>query len=64
MIGNAAGGMNRGVALAGDKVYMVTDNAHLLALNRVDGELAWETEMADWHKNYNATSAPLSSAIS
>ena len=51
--------MNRGVAVAGDKLYMVTDNAHLLALNRVDGKLAWETEVADWHKNYTATSAPL-----
>ena len=59
LIGNAAGGMNRGVALAGDKVYMVTDNAHLLALKRADGEVAWEIEMADWHKNYNATSAPI-----
>ena len=59
LVGNAAGGMNRGVALSGDKVYMVTDNAHLLALNRVDGEVAWDIEMADWHKNYNATSAPL-----
>ena len=59
LIGNAAGGMNRGVALSGDKVYMVTDNAHLLALNASSGEVAWETEMADWHKNYNATSAPL-----
>jgi alcohol dehydrogenase (cytochrome c) len=59
LIGNAAGGVNRGVALSGDKVYMVTDNAHLLALNRADGELAWEIEIADWHKNYNATSAPL-----
>ena len=38
---------------------MVTDNAHLLALNRFTGELLWETEMADWHQNYNATSAPL-----
>jgi len=59
LIGNAAGGMNRGVALAGDKVYMVTDNAHLVALKRADGEVAWEIEMADWHKNYNATSAPI-----
>ena len=38
---------------------MVTDNAHLLALNRFTGDLVWDTEMADWHKNYNATSAPL-----
>jgi alcohol dehydrogenase (cytochrome c) len=59
LIGNAASGINRGVAIAGDKVYMVTDNAHLLALNRADGQIAWEIEMADWHKNYNATSAPL-----
>ena len=59
LVGNAAGGMNRGVALSGDRVYMVTDNAHLLALNRGDGEVAWDMEMADWKKNYNATSAPL-----
>jgi len=59
LIGNAAGGINRGVAVAGEKVFMVTDNAHLLALNRTDGTIAWEIEMADWTQNYNATSAPL-----
>jgi alcohol dehydrogenase (cytochrome c) len=59
LVGNAAGGFNRGVALAGNRVFMVTDNAHLLALERFSGELLWETEMADWHQNYNATSAPL-----
>jgi alcohol dehydrogenase (cytochrome c) len=57
--GIAAAGMNRGVALAGGRLFMVTDNAHLIALNRADGELLWETEMADWHLNYNGTSAPL-----
>ena len=59
LVGNAAGGFNRGVAHAGDRVFMVTDNAHILALNRFTGKLDWETEMADWHLNYNATSAPL-----
>src|SRR5205085_9854345 len=59
LIGNAAGGINRGVAVAGDRVFMVTDHAHLLALNRYSGEVLWDTEMADWHQNYNATSAPL-----
>lgn len=59
LVGNAAQGFNRGVAWLGDRVYMVTDNAHLLALNRFTGDLVWETEMADWHQNYNATSAPL-----
>ena len=59
LAGNAAGGFNRGVALAGDRIFMLTDNAHIIALNRFSGELLWETEMADWHQNYNGTSAPL-----
>ncbi len=59
LVGNAAGGINRGVAVAGDRVFMVTDHAHLIALNRFSGALLWETEMADWHQNYNATGAPL-----
>lgn len=59
LIGNAAGGINRGVAVSGDRVFMVTDHAHLIALNGSTGTLLWETEMADWRQNYNATSAPL-----
>ncbi len=57
--GNAAIGFNRGVAWAGDRIFMLTDNAHIVALNRFTGELMWETEMADWHQNYNGTAAPL-----
>jgi len=59
LVGNAAGGVNRGVGIAGDRVFMVTDHAHLVALNRFTGALLWETEMADWRQNYNATGAPL-----
>ena len=59
LVGNAAGGINRGVAIAGDRVFMVTDHAHVIALNRFTGALQWETEMADWRQNYNATGAPL-----
>jgi alcohol dehydrogenase (cytochrome c) len=59
LIGNAAQGINRGVAWLGDSVFMVTDNAHLLALNRFNGDVQWETIMADWKQNYNATAAPL-----
>jgi alcohol dehydrogenase (cytochrome c) len=59
LIGNAAGGINRGVAVAKNRVFMVTDNAHIIALDRFTGKLVWETEMADWRQNYNATSAPL-----
>jgi alcohol dehydrogenase (cytochrome c) len=59
LVGNAAGGINRGAAVAADRVFMVTDHAHVIALNRFTGALLWETEMADWHQNYNATGAPL-----
>ena len=57
---NMPGGTtNRGVAVAGDRVFMATDHAHLIALDRFTGELAWETELADWRQSYFATSAPL-----
>ncbi len=59
LVGNAAGGINRGAAVAGERLFMVTDNAHIIGLNRFTGRLLWETVMADWHQNYNATSAPL-----
>src|SRR6202030_4232163 len=39
------GGVNRGVAVAGDRVFMETDHAHIIALNRSTGELLWDTEM-------------------
>jgi alcohol dehydrogenase (cytochrome c) len=59
LVGNAAGGVNRGVGVAGERVFMVTDHAHLIALDRHTGALLWDTEMADWRQNYNATGAPL-----
>ena len=57
--GVAGGWANRGVAVAGDRVFMVTDHAHLIALDRWTGELLWDTEMDDWRRNYGASSAPL-----
>jgi alcohol dehydrogenase (cytochrome c) len=59
LVGNAAGGISRGVAVAGDRLFMVTDHAHVISLNRFTGALLWETQMADWRQNYNATGAPL-----
>jgi alcohol dehydrogenase (cytochrome c) len=58
-VASAVNGNNRGAALAGNRVFMVTDHAHIIALNASSGELVWETEMADWRQNYFATSAPL-----
>jgi alcohol dehydrogenase (cytochrome c) len=59
LAGDAASGINRGVAVLGDRVFMVTDNAHLLALHRLTGQLLWDATMADSGRNYGSTSAPL-----
>lgn len=59
LAGDAASGINRGVALLGNRVFMVTDNAHLLALDRRTGQLVWDATMADSRQNYGSTTAPL-----
>ncbi len=50
---------NRGVAILGTRIYMETDNAHLLCLDARSGHLLWEVAYATGNKNYGATSAPL-----
>jgi PQQ-dependent dehydrogenase (methanol/ethanol family) len=59
LVGDASVGTNRGVALLGDKVFVVTDNAHLLALNRVTGRVVWEVVMPEQREHYGSTVAPL-----
>jgi alcohol dehydrogenase (cytochrome c) len=59
LIDDASGHLNRGVAVWRDRVYMETDNAHLLCLDARSGNLIWDVPYADWNKNYGATSAPL-----
>lgn len=59
MAGDAASGINRGVAILEQRLFLATDNAHLLALDRTTGRLLWEADMADHRENYGATSAPL-----
>lgn len=59
MAGDAASGINRGVAVLGDRVFLSTDNAHLIALHRVTGALLWDVETADYRQNYGLTGAPL-----
>jgi alcohol dehydrogenase (cytochrome c) len=58
-LGVTQGSANRGVGVAGDRVFMLTDHAHLIALDRLTGELLWDTQLDDWRKNYSASSAPL-----
>jgi putative heme-binding domain-containing protein len=59
LVSDASLGTNRGAALLGDKIFMVTDNAHLIALNRTTGALVWEAIMPDEVQHYGSTVAPL-----
>jgi len=65
LVGDSRLGTNRGVALRGGTVYFVTDNAHLLALDRGTGALRWETPLApeappsEGPHYYGGTVAPL-----
>jgi PQQ-dependent dehydrogenase (methanol/ethanol family) len=59
--GDPAKGTNRGVAVLGDRVFMVTNDARLIALHRVSGQLLWETDITAGldKQHYGNTSAPL-----
>ena len=59
LIDDASGHINRGVAVWHNRVFMETDNAHLLCLDARSGNLIWDVAYANWNKNYGATSAPL-----
>jgi alcohol dehydrogenase (cytochrome c) len=50
---------SRGVAILGTRIYMETDNAHLVCLDARSGNLIWEVPYAAGNRNYGATSAPL-----
>ena len=44
---------------SGNRVFMITDNAHLLALDRTTGRKLWDVTMGDTKEGYSATAAPL-----
>jgi alcohol dehydrogenase (cytochrome c) len=51
--------VNRGFGMLGDRLFMVTLDAHLLALDRRTGDVLWDIELADYRLGYAATLAPL-----
>jgi PQQ-dependent dehydrogenase (methanol/ethanol family) len=57
--GDAAKGAQRGVAVLGDRVFFITDNAHLICLHRLTGALLWDVVMPEDAGKYGGTSAPL-----
>src|SRR6266436_8281435 len=59
LIDDASQHHNRGVGILGSRIFMETDNAHLLCLDARSGHLLWNVAYADWNQNYGATAAPL-----
>ena len=58
--GDAAIGVNRGVAVLGDRVFYLTDDAHLIALDRLTGGLLWDVNTHEGAAGqYGGTAAPL-----
>ena len=53
------GANNRGVAVLGDRVFMGTLDARLVAVDRINGELLWDVEVGDVDLAYSVTMAPL-----
>ena len=49
---------NRGVAVSGDKVFMATLDAKVVALNAKTGRVVWEQQIADPELGYSETMAP------
>ncbi len=49
---------NRGVAVLGNKLFMGTLDAKLVALDAKTGKMLWETEIADPELGYSETMAP------
>lgn len=55
----ASAPVNRGFGMLGERLFMVTLDAHLLALDRATGAILWDVELADYRIGYAATLAPL-----
>ena len=50
---------NRGVAMLGERVYLVTGDCHVVALGRTNGGILWDREYASSREGFSCTGAPL-----
>jgi alcohol dehydrogenase (cytochrome c) len=53
------GHVNRGLAILGDKVFLGTLDAHVIALDAKTGNVIWDVPAADYKEGYSFTLAPL-----
>ena len=58
--GRKANGPNRGFAILGNRLFMATPDANVVALDARTGRLIWQTEMAPYNEGqHQATLAPI-----
>ena len=50
---------SRSIAIYGDKIYLNTSDAHIVALDVATGEVAWDHTVADRALGYRYTSGPI-----
>jgi alcohol dehydrogenase (cytochrome c) len=53
------GRVNRGLAILGDKVFLATLDAHVIALDAKTGNVIWDLAAVDYQQGYSFTLAPL-----
>ena len=51
--------VNKGFGVLGDRLFMTTLDAHLLALDMKTGAVVWDATLEDYTKGYASTIAPL-----
>ncbi len=49
---------NRTAALAGDRIFLATHDAHLVALDVLTGTVEWEHEVGDWTLGHHYSGGP------
>jgi len=51
--------VNRGFAILGDRLFMTTLDAHLIALDAKTGSVVWDATLEEYKNGYAATVAPI-----
>lgn len=57
--GGDGNGVQRNIAIFGDKIFGTTNDAHMIALDARTGKLVWDTQVADSKLGYGYTSGPI-----
>ncbi len=57
--GGEGNGVQRNIAIYGDKIFGTTSDAHIIALDARSGKLVWDRTVADAKLGYGYTSGPI-----